>query len=64
MHRLGAAAVGQVWSLWMLYFAAVQPEQSTSVETWNGDGLDTFLGSLAEDFRGLGRHTYPALPVL
>ncbi|WP_411760440.1 DUF6228 family protein [Streptomyces tunisiensis] len=24
----------------------------TSVETWNGDGFDTFLSSLAEDFRG------------
>ncbi|MER6464159.1 DUF6228 family protein [Streptomyces sp. NPDC001228] len=24
----------------------------TSVETWDGDGLDTFLASLAEDFRG------------
>ncbi|MFC9174456.1 DUF6228 family protein [Streptomyces sp. NPDC057107] len=24
----------------------------TSVETWHGDGLDTFLASLAEDFRG------------
>ncbi|MZD06466.1 hypothetical protein GTW43_15370 [Streptomyces sp. SID5785] len=24
----------------------------TSVETWGGDGLDTFLVSLAEDFRG------------
>ncbi|GAA3002045.1 hypothetical protein JCM13580A_18170 [Streptomyces drozdowiczii] len=24
----------------------------TSVETWGGDGLDSFLGSLAEDFRG------------
>ncbi|WP_327686999.1 DUF6228 family protein [Streptomyces sp. NBC_00467] len=24
----------------------------TSVETWRGDGLDSFLASLAEDFRG------------
>ncbi|MYS12184.1 hypothetical protein GTW71_38490, partial [Streptomyces sp. SID6041] len=24
----------------------------TSVETWAGDGLDTFFASLAEDFRG------------
>ncbi|MGW2174714.1 DUF6228 family protein [Streptomyces sp. NPDC001705] len=24
----------------------------TSVETWDGDGLDTFLAALAEDFRG------------
>ncbi|MGW2302640.1 DUF6228 family protein [Streptomyces sp. NPDC001809] len=24
----------------------------TSVETWDGDGLDTFFASLAEDFRG------------
>ncbi|WP_324618409.1 DUF6228 family protein [Streptomyces sp. RTd22] len=24
----------------------------TLVRTWNGDGLDTFLSSLAEDFRG------------
>ncbi|MEV8077406.1 DUF6228 family protein [Streptomyces pseudogriseolus] len=24
----------------------------TSVRTWDGDGLDTFLSSLAEDFRG------------
>lgn len=24
----------------------------TSVETWDGDGLDIFLASLAEDFRG------------
>ncbi|MFJ7968520.1 DUF6228 family protein [Streptomyces sp. NPDC096324] len=24
----------------------------TSVETWDGDGLHTFLASLAEDFRG------------
>ncbi|MFD7939022.1 DUF6228 family protein [Streptomyces sp. NPDC059755] len=24
----------------------------TSVETWDGDGLDTFLASLAEGFRG------------
>lgn len=24
----------------------------TSVQTWHGDGLDTFLTSLAEDFRG------------
>lgn len=27
-------------------------EVETSVETWDGDGLDTFLASLAEDFRG------------
>ncbi|MEU0911189.1 DUF6228 family protein [Streptomyces althioticus] len=25
---------------------------ATTVETWGGDGLDTFLASLAEDFRG------------
>ncbi|MFJ4717335.1 hypothetical protein [Streptomyces sp. NPDC088785] len=24
----------------------------TLVRTWDGDGLDTFLSSLAEDFRG------------
>lgn len=24
----------------------------TSVETWDGDGFDTFLAALAEDFRG------------
>ncbi|MER0429007.1 DUF6228 family protein [Streptomyces microflavus] len=24
----------------------------TSVETWDGDGLDTFLATLTEDFRG------------
>ncbi|MFF7444177.1 DUF6228 family protein [Streptomyces sp. NPDC008122] len=34
----------------------------TSVETWGGDGLDTFLASLAEDFRAWeGVRTWPSL---
>ncbi|CAL9333896.1 hypothetical protein SUDANB21_00137 [Streptomyces sp. enrichment culture] len=34
----------------------------TSVETWNGDGLDTFLASLAGDFRGWqGARTWHSL---
>ncbi|WP_405900080.1 DUF6228 family protein [Streptomyces sp. NBC_00727] len=33
-----------------------------SVETWGGDGLDVFLGSLAEDFRGWeGARTWRSL---
>ncbi|MFB7323864.1 DUF6228 family protein [Streptomyces sp. NPDC056190] len=33
-----------------------------SVETWDGDGLDTFLASLAEDFRGwVGVRTWHSL---
>lgn len=30
----------------------------TLVRTWDGDGLDTFLSSLAEDFRG-GKERVP-----
>ncbi|WP_225625377.1 DUF6228 family protein [Streptomyces werraensis] len=34
----------------------------TTVETWGGDGLDTFLASLAEDFRGWqGERTWHSL---
>ncbi|RZB16409.1 hypothetical protein StrepF001_27395 [Streptomyces sp. F001] len=34
----------------------------TSVVTWDGDGLDTFLASLAEDFRGWeGARTWHSL---
>jgi hypothetical protein len=34
----------------------------TSVRTWGGDGLDTFLSSLAEDFRGWeGTRTWRSL---
>ncbi|WP_330454833.1 MULTISPECIES: DUF6228 family protein [unclassified Streptomyces] len=34
----------------------------TSVETWGGDGLDVFLASLAEDFRGWqGARTWHSL---
>ncbi|WP_326804861.1 DUF6228 family protein [Streptomyces sp. NBC_01788] len=34
----------------------------TSVATWGGDGLDTFLASLAEDFRGWeGARTWHSL---
>ncbi|MBJ6630586.1 DUF6228 family protein [Streptomyces sp. SS10] len=35
---------------------------ATAVETWDGDGLDTFLASLAEDFRGWqGERTWHSL---
>lgn len=35
---------------------------ATAVETWGGDGLDTFLASLAEDFRGWqGERTWHSL---
>lgn len=35
---------------------------ATTVETWGGDGLDTFLASLAEDFRGWqGERTWHSL---
>ncbi|UWE10829.1 DUF6228 family protein [Actinacidiphila bryophytorum] len=34
----------------------------TSVQTWHGDGLDTFLSSLADDFRGWeGARTWRSL---
>ncbi|WP_371271167.1 DUF6228 family protein [Streptomyces sp. yr375] len=34
----------------------------TSVRTWNGDGLDAFFASLAEDFRGwAGARTWHSL---